>query len=96
MQIFVLITFIFILCTFSKERGRAVTSVFGSLELGSVVGLVLCGFLIKNFGWQSVFYMFGIAGLAWTAIWPLFRPDDPSLQIDKVSLNLKCAYLFLK
>ena len=63
-----------ILCR--TERTRAVTMVFGSLDVGSVVGLLVCGPLIRNFGWPSVFYLFAAAGLLWCAAWPLLRPDD--------------------
>ncbi|XVF88278.1 hypothetical protein PTKIN_Ptkin19aG0037200 [Pterospermum kingtungense] len=48
-----------------EERSRAVSFVFGGLSVGSVTGLLLAPPLIQNFGWESVFYMFGILGLGW-------------------------------
>lgn len=64
-----------------RERARAVTTVFGGLDVGSAVGLLLCGPLIHYFGWQSVFYLFAVLGLVWCAVWPLCRPEeqDPDL-----------------
>jgi ACS family sodium-dependent inorganic phosphate cotransporter len=64
-----------------RERARAVTTVFGGLDVGSAVGLLLCGPLIHYFGWQSVFYLFAVLGLVWCALWPLCRPEeqDPDL-----------------
>ena len=59
------------------ERARAVTTVFGSLDLGSAIGLLICGPLINAFGWPSVFWLFALLGLAWCALWPLVRPEDP-------------------
>lgn len=53
------------------------TAVFGSLDLGSAIGLLICGPLIKAFGWPSVFYLFALLGLVWCAGWPLLRPEDP-------------------
>ena len=47
-----------------KERARAVTAVFGSLDVGSAVGLLVCGPLIHAFGWPSVFYLFAALGPA--------------------------------
>jgi MFS transporter, ACS family, solute carrier family 17 (sodium-dependent inorganic phosphate cotransporter), other len=66
----------------ASERSRAVSYVFGGLDLGSVIGLLLCGPLIAKFGWPSVFYVFGIVGLAWGVIWPLCKPTkvDPLVQ----------------
>jgi ACS family sodium-dependent inorganic phosphate cotransporter len=59
------------------ERSRAVTTVFGGLDVGSAVGLVLCGPLIRHYGWPSVFHLFAALGLVWAAIWPQIRPDSP-------------------
>ncbi|GAB4832773.1 Probable anion transporter 6, chloroplastic [Ancistrocladus abbreviatus] len=48
-----------------EERSRAVAFVFGGLSVGSVAGLLLAAPLIQNFGWESVFYLFGILGVGW-------------------------------
>jgi ACS family sodium-dependent inorganic phosphate cotransporter len=68
-----------------NERSRAVSYVWGGLDVGSVVGLILCGPLIKSFGWPSVFYLFAILGLAWCALWPTFKADDvkPPVNVHK-------------
>lgn len=58
------------------ERTRAVSMVWGGLDVGSVIGLLLCGPLIKAFGWPSVFYAFAFLGLLWCLIWPMFKPDE--------------------
>ncbi|GLC45333.1 hypothetical protein PLESTB_000310800 [Pleodorina starrii] len=59
----------------STERSRAVSTVWGGLDVGSAVGLLLCGPLIRMFGWPSVFYLFAVLGLVWAALWPLVQPD---------------------
>ncbi|KAH9616778.1 hypothetical protein KSS87_014933 [Heliosperma pusillum] len=48
-----------------EERSRAVAFVFGGLSVGSVFGLLLAPPIIQNFGWESVFYLFGLLGVAW-------------------------------
>ncbi|KAJ6731841.1 SOLUTE CARRIER FAMILY 17 [Salix purpurea] len=48
-----------------EERSRAVAFVFGGLSVGSVTGLLLAPPLIQNFGWASVFFIFGFLGIAW-------------------------------
>ncbi len=50
--------------------------VFGSLDVGSVVGLLVSGPLIRRFGWSSVFYLFAALGLIWAAVWPLLKPGE--------------------
>ncbi|KXZ52410.1 hypothetical protein GPECTOR_9g454 [Gonium pectorale] len=65
----------------STERSRAVATVWGGLDVGSAVGLLLCGPLIAAFGWPSVFYLFAVLGLVWVAAWPFVQPDklDPDM-----------------
>jgi ACS family sodium-dependent inorganic phosphate cotransporter len=58
-----------------NERARAVSMVWGGLDVGSAVGLLLSGPLIKLYGWPSVFYLFAILGLLWCAVWPLIKPE---------------------
>ncbi|CAM6092364.1 unnamed protein product [Calypogeia fissa] len=47
------------------ERSRAVSFVFGGLNVGSVVGLLLAPAIIRLFGWEAVFYLFGSLGIVW-------------------------------
>ena len=63
------------------ERARAVTAVFGSLDVGSVVGLLICGPLIRTLGWPSVFYLFALLGLAWCLVWPALRPSEADASL---------------
>ena len=52
-----------------SERSSATSFVFGGLHVGSLVGLVTAPALINTWGWESVFYIFGIGGLAWNVWW---------------------------
>ncbi|XP_047943976.1 probable anion transporter 6, chloroplastic isoform X2 [Salvia hispanica] len=59
-----------------EERSRAVSFVFGGLSFGSVLGLVLAPPLIENYGWGSVFYIFGSLGIAWYLIFQVIKEDN--------------------
>ncbi|XP_031109487.1 probable anion transporter 6, chloroplastic isoform X2 [Ipomoea triloba] len=61
-----------------EERSRAVSFVFGGLSFGSVTGLLLAPPLIQNFGWESVFYMFGFLGIAWFLGFQIVKEDQSS------------------
>eukprot|EP00963_Diacronema_lutheri_P002341 scaffold155_cov347-Pavlova_lutheri.AAC.20 len=63
-----------------KERARAVSLVFGGMDAGSVIGLLLAPLLIRYFGWTSVFYMFGLLGFIWCSWWILTRTDELGKQ----------------
>ncbi|XP_057767949.1 probable anion transporter 6, chloroplastic isoform X2 [Salvia miltiorrhiza] len=58
-----------------EERSRAVSVVFGGLSFGSVLGLILAPPLIENYGWGSVFYIFGSLGIAWYSIFQVVKED---------------------
>ena len=45
-----------------NERARAISFIFSGLHVGSLLGLLVAPPLIENFGWETVFYIFGIAG----------------------------------
>eukprot|EP00238_Polyblepharides_amylifera_P005489 CAMPEP_0196582064 /NCGR_PEP_ID=MMETSP1081-20130531/37313_1 /TAXON_ID=36882 /ORGANISM="Pyramimonas amylifera, Strain CCMP720" /LENGTH=401 /DNA_ID=CAMNT_0041902537 /DNA_START=698 /DNA_END=1903 /DNA_ORIENTATION=- len=47
------------------ERSRALAIAFGGLNVGTVLGLTAAPLLIKEIGWQPVFYSFGVIGLVW-------------------------------
>ena len=63
------------------ERARAVTAVFGGLDLGSAVGLVVCGPIIARLGWPFVFYLFAVLGLIWSIFWPFLKPNQPDYSL---------------
>lgn len=69
----------------STERSRAVTTVWGGLDVGSAVGLLLSGPLIRMYGWPSVFYLFAVLGGIWCLLWPLVRP---SMQVGSAARSM--------
>ena len=52
-----------------KERASAVGMVFGGMDIGSVVGLLVAQSLIVRLGWQSVFYIYALLGGVWLVDW---------------------------
>jgi MFS transporter, ACS family, solute carrier family 17 (sodium-dependent inorganic phosphate cotransporter), other len=48
---------------------RAVTRILSGIALGTVFGLVSCGWIVANLGWEATFYVFGAVGVIWTAVW---------------------------
>ena len=52
-----------------RERSRSLSLVYSGMYTGSMLGLALSPQMIHSFGWASVFYVFGIGGLAWFAWW---------------------------
>ena len=75
----------------AQERSRAVSTVFGGLDVGSAVGLLVCGPMIKHFGWPSVFYLFAVLGLVWAATFPLIKPAENIDPEEKIQAEMQAA-----
>lgn len=39
------------------------------------MGLLLCGPLIRLYGWPCVFHLFAALGFVWCLIWPILKPS---------------------
>lgn len=48
-----------------KERSISATVVYSGGMIGSVFGSSLSGILMSQYGWRSVFYIFGVAAIVW-------------------------------
>ncbi|XP_053986969.1 putative inorganic phosphate cotransporter isoform X1 [Hylaeus volcanicus] len=59
------------------ERSKFVSNMMAS-SLGAAITMPICGFLIASLGWESVFYVTGVIGLAWSAAWIFLVFDSPA------------------
>ncbi|KAJ8670289.1 hypothetical protein QAD02_001548 [Eretmocerus hayati] len=59
------------------ERSKLATFAFSGSFVGTVFAMFICGFMIEQFGWPSVFYVFGVLGLLWYVCWIIFVSDRP-------------------
>ena len=50
---------------------------FSGGPVGIIAALLLAPVVIENLGWQSVFYICGATGLAWSAYWWPAVPVQP-------------------
>jgi ACS family sodium-dependent inorganic phosphate cotransporter len=60
------------------ERSRAVAILISGIPLGTLFALTTTGWIVSNYGWPSVFYIFGATGFIWTAIWFFQAHSDPA------------------
>ncbi|GAB0100068.1 hypothetical protein DMENIID0001_160510 [Sergentomyia squamirostris] len=63
-----------------EERARMTSLVLLGVYLGSITPLPIAGTLIVHLGWQSVFYIFGIIGIIWTAVYLQVVKSGPELD----------------
>ena len=52
-----------------EERGRAFGFVLMASQLGGALSPLLVAPIQVRYGWRASFYVFGIVGVAWSAIW---------------------------
>lgn len=62
----------------ATERSRAVAINLAGVPLGTVFALSASGALIAAFGWQSVFYAFGGAGIVFAVVWFRLAHKSPT------------------
>jgi MFS transporter, ACS family, solute carrier family 17 (sodium-dependent inorganic phosphate cotransporter), other len=60
-----------------EERARAMALQLSSLNVGTVVGLMVSPAIVLAFGWQSLFYVSGAIGLLWLVPWMAKVADGP-------------------
>jgi MFS transporter, ACS family, solute carrier family 17 (sodium-dependent inorganic phosphate cotransporter), other len=60
------------------ERSRAVALLLSGVPLGTLFALTTTGWLVTRYGWPSVFYVFGGAGVIWACFWFVMARDDPA------------------
>ncbi len=59
------------------ERGFAQGITHSGARLGAALTPPIAVFLIAEFGWRSVFYIFGLIGAIWAVGWYLYYRDRP-------------------
>lgn len=77
------------------ERSRLTGIAYAGCYVGSVIALSTCGLIADNLGWEWIFYISGIVGLAWWVCWvSLVRatpPEtDPWISDEEKSYILAC------
>ncbi|EEB15031.1 sialin, putative [Pediculus humanus corporis] len=62
-----------------EERGFLGSLVFAGSQIGSIIGILLSGFLLESYKdqWEIVFYVFGGIGIGWFVLWTLLCYSEP-------------------
>lgn len=62
--------------------------VYSGMHFGTVICLAASGFLIRTWGWESIFYLFGSLSCVWFIGWVIFVHDSPHTHPRISSLEL--------
>lgn len=70
------------------ERGRLVTFIYAGAQFGTVLSLIISGFLAgtASLGWPSVFYAHGVVGVIWSIVWLFYGSNQPG-EHKKISVE---------
>ena len=60
------------------ERTRAVARMLSGIPLGTLMGLMVTGWIIGRYDWPHAFYFFGALGLLWAVVWFRGIAGDPA------------------
>lgn len=76
-----------------SERSRASAFIATGMYVGVVIAFPLAVWIMTHIGWPWVFYLFGLFGLVWSALWYLLvtnNPEDhPRITPEEVRLILQ-------
>jgi MFS transporter, ACS family, solute carrier family 17 (sodium-dependent inorganic phosphate cotransporter), other len=61
----------------ATERARAISLHLSGTALGTIIALLASPPIIIAFGWEAVFYISGLVGLLWLALWWWKAADRP-------------------
>ncbi len=70
------------------ERGRAFGITLMAGQLGGAFAPLLVVPIQVHYGWRASFYMFGILGVAWSAIWYRWFRDSPTEKVGVTKAEL--------
>lgn len=59
------------------ERSRVSGFGMSGCFAGTVVAMLLSGYLAVHFGWESIFYVFGVLGVIWWIVWVIIVKECP-------------------
>lgn len=59
------------------ERSRVSGIGISGCFAGTVISMLVSGFLAVNFGWESIFYVFGAIGVVWWVLWFVIVKECP-------------------
>nr|CAG4645485.1 EOG090X04X8 [Lynceus sp. MCZ IZ 141354] len=59
------------------ERSILVATAYSGSYFGTVISMVACGVLAENYGWPSIFYVFGGIAIVWCIAWIILIKDSP-------------------
>jgi len=63
--------------TLPSERARVLSVNYSGMYVGTVLALSVSPLIIKAFGWPALFYISGLLGLVWVAVWLYVAADRP-------------------
>lgn len=72
-----------------NERSVIASIVYAGTALGTVISILLTGFLAANLNWESIFYVEGILCVIWCASWYFMIADSPEEQTKFISQEEK-------
>jgi MFS transporter, ACS family, glucarate transporter len=65
-----------------RERGLGMGVSIGGIGIGSAITPPLVAWMMVNFGWQSTFYVAGLAGVLIAGLWGWYATDRPEQHRD--------------
>lgn len=63
-----------------EEKSMWVGIIYAGTSLGTVISILTSGLILKDLGWEAVFYIHGVLPLLWCIVFYCFFEDSPENQ----------------
>ncbi|KAK2581812.1 hypothetical protein KPH14_002281 [Odynerus spinipes] len=63
-----------------EEKSMWVGIIYAGTSLGTVISILTSGLIMKDFGWEAVFYIHGALPLIWCVVFYFYFEDSPEEQ----------------
>nr|CAD7408911.1 unnamed protein product [Timema cristinae] len=60
-----------------QERARMSGIIFSASNIGSLISMGISGKMASTFGWESLFYVYGVLTALWCVLWMFFVHESP-------------------
>nr|CAD7450183.1 unnamed protein product [Timema bartmani] len=60
-----------------QERARLSGIIFSASNIGSLISMGISGKMASTFGWESLFYVYGVLTALWCVLWMFFAHESP-------------------
>ena len=65
-----------------NRKSLSIATIFSGFSMGTILAYMISPIILENFGWKTLFFIYGAAGSFWLIPWLAFAVDTPQEAIN--------------